>query len=305
MPLLYRGDTHLGLRPAGVRGPLWRLKTRALLHRYAAYLAVGQRARALSASPTACRRPASMRRRTPSTTSSSLNAAAPHLTEAGREARRAARTALRPDDFVVLFAGKLLRQKQAPDDALRAVAKLGPSAALLVVGDGERADAARAEAARLGVHVTWAGFLNQHADWRAPMRRPIASSCRARAESWGLVVNEAMATGLPAVVSDAVGCAPDLIVPGETGETFRRDNVDDLAEALARVRERGGRSGMGQACLARIDQSQFRAGGRGPGRRLSVGGEAAPCATRDRLLRRDGRRVWDGAHDLRGLAGPS
>ena len=52
-------------------------------------------------------------------------------------------------------------------------------------------------------------------------------------ESWGLVVNEAMATGLPAVVADRVGCAPDLIVPGETGEIAGRGDVDDLGARAA------------------------------------------------------------------------
>jgi glycosyltransferase involved in cell wall biosynthesis len=36
-------------------------------------------------------------------------------------------------------------------------------------------------------------------------------------ETWGLVINEAMATGLPAIVSDRVGCARDLVVDGKTG----------------------------------------------------------------------------------------
>jgi glycosyltransferase involved in cell wall biosynthesis len=40
-----------------------------------------------------------------------------------------------------------------------------------------------------------------------------------RFEPWGLVVNEAMAAGLPVVVSDACGCAPDLVGP-ESGHVF-------------------------------------------------------------------------------------
>ena len=39
-------------------------------------------------------------------------------------------------------------------------------------------------------------------------------------ETWGLVVNEALHHGLPCVVSDRVGCAPDLVIPDETGEIF-------------------------------------------------------------------------------------
>jgi glycosyltransferase involved in cell wall biosynthesis len=52
-------------------------------------------------------------------------------------------------------------------------------------------------------------------------------------ETWGLVVNEAMACGLPAIVSDAVGCAPDLINEGKTGFTFPLGDVAALTEKLA------------------------------------------------------------------------
>ncbi|MFV9507875.1 MAG: glycosyltransferase, partial [Oscillochloridaceae bacterium umkhey_bin13] len=51
-------------------------------------------------------------------------------------------------------------------------------------------------------------------------------------ETWGLVVNEAMACGLPALVSDQVGCAPDLILPGQTGATFPHGDVHALAALL-------------------------------------------------------------------------
>jgi glycosyltransferase involved in cell wall biosynthesis len=54
-------------------------------------------------------------------------------------------------------------------------------------------------------------------------------------ETWGLVVNEAMACGVPAVVSDAVGCGPDLIEPGVTGAVAPLDDVPALATAIASV----------------------------------------------------------------------
>ena len=61
-------------------------------------------------------------------------------------------------------------------------------------------------------------------------------SCSPReTETWGLVVNEAMACGLPAVVSEGVGCAPDLIVAGETGEMFPMGDTDALADAMERA----------------------------------------------------------------------
>ena len=38
-----------------------------------------------------------------------------------------------------------------------------------------------------------------------------------------------MASGLPAIVSDQVGCAPDLVIPEKTGMVFRCGDVNELA----------------------------------------------------------------------------
>ena len=54
-------------------------------------------------------------------------------------------------------------------------------------------------------------------------------------EPWGLVVNEAMAAGLPVIVSDRVGCAADLIHSGETGLIFPAGHVEGLENAMLRL----------------------------------------------------------------------
>ena len=51
-------------------------------------------------------------------------------------------------------------------------------------------------------------------------------------EPWGLVVNEAMASGLPVVVSRACGCAEDLVEEGANGFTFDPLSPDAIKEAL-------------------------------------------------------------------------
>lgn len=54
-------------------------------------------------------------------------------------------------------------------------------------------------------------------------------------ETWGLVVNEAMASGLPVLVSDHCGCAADLVRNGENGFTFNPHDPATIAEHLARL----------------------------------------------------------------------
>lgn len=51
-------------------------------------------------------------------------------------------------------------------------------------------------------------------------------------ETWGLVVNEAMACGLPVLVSERCGCATDLVVNSENGFVFDPENVDELATLM-------------------------------------------------------------------------
>src|SRR5438093_1577455 len=54
-------------------------------------------------------------------------------------------------------------------------------------------------------------------------------------ETWGLVVNEAFSCGLPAIVSDAVGCAPDLIEEERTGLTFSCGSIDQLSTQMVKL----------------------------------------------------------------------
>jgi glycosyltransferase involved in cell wall biosynthesis len=83
-------------------------------------------------------------------------------------------------------------------------------------------------------------------------------------EPWGLIVNEAMAAGRAVVVSDEVGCAPDLVKDGENGFVFRAGDVAALAAALRRLTtERGLAQRMGTAGTERIQSWNYEADVRG------------------------------------------
>ena len=280
VPVLYRGDTHLAARPTGWRGVLRSVRTRLLLRQFAGYLAVGQRARDYLAH-------FGLEARvfpSPHCVDNRFFAeqTAPHRTPAGRAAVRAS-FGLPAAGFVALFVGKLDPEKR-PADLVRAVARLGGDTSLLIVGAGRLEDSLRDEAAHLGVRVAWAGFLNQSELGRAYA----AADCLvlpSERESWGLVVNEGLAAGLPAAVSDRVGCAPDLIVPGETGEVFPCGDVEALTATLGRLRDRT-RAGhdWAPACQGRARAHSFArateglvAGCRAMARPRSVGVPAGPA----------------------------
>lgn len=54
-------------------------------------------------------------------------------------------------------------------------------------------------------------------------------------EQWGLVVNEAMASGLPVLVSNRCGCAADLVKEGVNGWTFDPTNEEQMADLMLRI----------------------------------------------------------------------
>ena len=69
-----------------------------------------------------------------------------------------------------------------------------------------------------------------------------------RHEPWGVVVNEALAAGLPVVLSDRVGAAADLLVDGENGRLVPAGDAVALANALEDLcRDPQGRQAAGEA----------------------------------------------------------
>lgn len=130
---------------------------------------------------------------------------------------------------VALFVGKLSTRK-GPDLLLQA---LPPGWAAIFVGDGElRAELAR-QAGQRAIHFV--GFQNQTQLSRYYHAADVFALPSVASETWGLVVNEALHHGVPVVVSDAVGCAPDLVVPGKTGEVCATGSVMALQAALLRA----------------------------------------------------------------------
>ena len=72
-------------------------------------------------------------------------------------------------------------------------------------------------------------------------------------EPWGLVVNEAMAAGLPVIVSEEVGCQPDL-VGKQNGWVFKAQKEEELVIVLNELGQKEPEEieEMGKASLAKI-----------------------------------------------------
>jgi glycosyltransferase involved in cell wall biosynthesis len=139
-----------------------------------------------------------------------------------------------PEDApVALFCGKLQSWKR-PGELLEAFAHANASRSHLVfAGDGPLHQELEQRAASLGLadRVHFLGFVNQSG--LPPVY--VASDLLVLPsdyEPFGLVVNEAMICGCPAVVSDRVGAKYDLVREGVTGSVFPCGDVDALAATM-------------------------------------------------------------------------
>ena len=149
--------------------------------------------------------------------------------------RKALRTywELADDAVVFLFAGKFIDKKR-PADFVRAISQAAsrdPRIQALMVGDGELREKCEALAQSLRAPVKFAGFLNQSEITKAYTAADAMVLPSDGGETWGMVVNEAMFSGLPCLVSDKVGCGPDLI-RHDTGAVFRLGDDKQLAALL-------------------------------------------------------------------------
>ncbi len=164
---------------------------------------------------------------------------------------------------VILFASKLQPRKLCGDllEAYRRfLSNIAPehSPYLLIVGDGEERVALEEQASSSGLKdVRFCGFRNQS---EMPRFFDLCSVfvLPSRHEPWGLIVNEVMNARRPVILSDDVGCQPDLITDGVEGFVFPVGDVAALTAALQRMfatPETAAR--MGQAAFERISNWSF------------------------------------------------
>ena len=229
--LLVRGDSHLSTPRSAAKRVAKEVAYRVFIPRFDGYLVVGERSREYYLHYGA---------------DAGRMHFAPHFVDAAFFRERAeaadcpalrAQHGLTPDARVVLFAGKFTDVKRPVDfvEAVGALARREGGVEGLMVGDGPLRAEVEAAIAGTDAPVRLAGFLNQS---EMPGAYAVADALAlpSVSETWGLVVNEAMACGLPVAVSDTVGCAPDLVDEGVTGTTYPAGGgVVGLAGALERL----------------------------------------------------------------------
>jgi glycosyltransferase involved in cell wall biosynthesis len=257
MPVLMRGETHLGLMREGLKAKL-RLPIMAAVYGLCdCLLAIGTaNAEFYRAMMVADRKLFLV----PYAVDNARFAAAADLSG---EQKGAIRNLYKipADRPAILYAAKFTSRKR-PADLLQAVQLLrsrGSSAFTLIMGgSGELEPELRAYCSDNQLNnVIFTGFINQS---QLPA---LYAACDvfvlpSEQEPWGLAVNEAMCAGLPIVVSKEVGCTRDLVSDGVNGYTPDAGNIGALANALSNLIENAElRRAQGHASRQRIDQWGF------------------------------------------------
>lgn len=235
VPVMLRGDTHLkSIRGGSIRRSLHKRVYSTLFRTVNQFLAVGNANAGLySAYGVPDSRITIM----------------PYTVDNAYFRRRSSEAALHRDEFreslkleagikTILFVGRLSPDKDLPT-LLRASRRLieswqGPPPRVLIAGDGPMRNELTQLSRSLGIEnsVQFLGFRNQS---ELPALYDLCDVfvLPSTFEPWGLVVNEVMNAGRPILVSDRVGCGPDLVQPSRNGFIFKVGDDAALAGHLS------------------------------------------------------------------------
>lgn len=144
---------------------------------------------------------------------------------------------IKENEKVILFVGKFIAKKN-PLILLEAFKRFNTANThLIFVGNGDL-EAHLKKASQNHANIHFIPFQNQS---QMPIVYRLGDifclPSQGPGETWGLAVNEAMASGCAILVSDKCGCATDLVRNGENGFVFKSNNATELKEKLQKMLE--------------------------------------------------------------------
>ena len=165
-----------------------------------------------------------------------------------------------------LYVGRFVRAKGI-FDLLTAYAKLPESArqvaGLVFVGDGVEREELMRRSRQIKGRILFPGFV-QRDELAAFYASADALIFPTHSDPWGLVVNEAIACGLPVITSEVAGCTADLVHDGVNGYVIGANQPERLSQAMLTLlsnSELRQRMGKASAALSRSFTPQIWADG--------------------------------------------
>ncbi len=137
-------------------------------------------------------------------------------------------------NLTFLYAGKFEPKKNLRLLITAFMRDNDPSHRLILVGNGQQEQELKNLAYR-DKRIIFLAFQNQKKMPVVYRLGHVLVLPSAWGETWGLVVNEAMASGRAVIVSNRVGCASDLVHPRDNGYIFNHKNILDLSYILEKT----------------------------------------------------------------------
>jgi len=141
--------------------------------------------------------------------------------------------------YVIIYVGRLVMIKgcQYLIEAFSEIRKRRDDVSLIIVGDGDFRIQLEEQVANYQIPDVY--FLGSQPNSELPRLYAMSDVfvLPSYVEPWGVVVGEAMASGLPVIVTQKVGCAFDIVFEGENGFIVPEKNVESLFTALRQILE--------------------------------------------------------------------
>lgn len=139
------------------------------------------------------------------------------------------------DKKVILYSGRLIKRKNI-DKLIEAISKLkDDNVQLIITGDGEEKENLIDLAKMLDVNMYITGFIKNQEELFKHYYLADVFILPSFNEPWGLVINEAMAAGLPIIASNECGAYMDLVRDGVNGFVIDPNNIDDIKSKISKI----------------------------------------------------------------------
>lgn len=139
---------------------------------------------------------------------------------------------IRENEKVIIYSGRLIDIKNI-DSVIKALSKVnGEKITFLIIGGGYLESNLKELANRLKVKIVFTGFIETQEELFKHYFIGDSLILPSLYEPWGLVVNEAMFSGLPVIVSKICGCSLDLVENGVNGYIINPDDINDIKNAI-------------------------------------------------------------------------
>jgi glycosyltransferase involved in cell wall biosynthesis len=161
------------------------------------------------------------------------------------------------DSIVVLYVGRLIENKGVQDliRAIKSLKNKNLNIKALIVGEGNFKEELKKQSEALKHDILFTGHIDPEDLYKYYYTSDIFV-LPTYDDKWGLVVNEAMACGLPIIVTDAAGCSLDLL--RDNGIIVQKGNVHQLSFAIESLTKKDLRKQYGASSLRIISKWSYK-----------------------------------------------